>query len=172
MCLFVPPELPQQYVCKEEDVPADQQLCVQERDFSLDQGDPEPLQIKEEKQEIFTSQEGEQLLLKQETDTFMLTPDNEDSNQSKPEPDSDHQLLSHNSSVAENQDFQDGREHVDSGSTTNAEPKTLKTDENTTEEISGVFEKTIIEYKEEVDLQHRQLDIVRKAERKLHRTGL
>ncbi|XP_029288956.1 zinc finger protein 37 homolog isoform X2 [Cottoperca gobio] len=105
-------ELPQQHVCKEEEVLSDQQLCVQERNSSLDQEDPEPPQIKEEQEELCTSQEGEQLVLKQETDTFMLTP---------PDEESDHQLLSHNSHVAESQD-QNGGKHGDSGSTRTAEP--------------------------------------------------
>ncbi|XP_029291288.1 zinc finger protein 177-like isoform X2 [Cottoperca gobio] len=101
-------ELPQQHVCKEEEVISDQQLCVQERSSSLD---PEPPHIKEDQEELCTSQEGEQLVLKQETDTCMLTPTDEES---------DHQLLSHNSHVAESQD-QKGGKHGDSGST-NAEP--------------------------------------------------
>ena len=74
LSLFVPPELPQQHVCKEEEVLTDQQLCDQERNSSLDQEDPEPPQIKEEQEELCTSLEGEQLVLKQETETFMLTP--------------------------------------------------------------------------------------------------
>ena len=57
----VPPELPQQHVCKEEEVLAEQQLCIQERNSSLDQEDPEPPQIKEEQEELCTSEEGEQL---------------------------------------------------------------------------------------------------------------
>ncbi|XP_059192786.1 zinc finger protein OZF-like [Centropristis striata] len=67
-------ELPQQRVCEEEEeeeeVPADQQLCIQERNSSLDQEDPEPPQVKEELKELITSQEGEQLVVKQETPTF------------------------------------------------------------------------------------------------------
>eukprot|EP00064_Thunnus_orientalis_P019224 superscaffoldBa00004717_g19339 len=54
-------ELPQQHVCKEEEIPADQQLCNQERNSSLDREDPEPPQIKEEQEELCTSLEGEQL---------------------------------------------------------------------------------------------------------------
>ncbi|XP_023259764.1 zinc finger protein OZF-like [Seriola lalandi dorsalis] len=104
-------ELPQQHVCKEEEVLTDQQLCDQERNSSLDQEDPEPPQIKEEEEELCTSQKGEQLVLKQETDTFMLTPTNEES---------DHQLLSHNSPVAESKD-QEGSELVVPESTGNAE---------------------------------------------------
>ncbi|XP_054467625.1 zinc finger protein 287-like [Anoplopoma fimbria] len=76
-------ELPQRHVCKEEEVLADQQLCIQERNSSLDQEDPEPPQVKEEQEEPCTSQEGEQLELKQETETFMLTPSYEESDHSE-----------------------------------------------------------------------------------------
>ncbi|XP_070760173.1 uncharacterized protein [Enoplosus armatus] len=106
-------ELPQQHACKEEEVLADQQLCIQERNSSLDQEDPEPPQMKEEQEELCTSQEGEQLVLKQETDTFMLTPTYEESDTSEPEPKSDQQLISHNSHASENQD-QKGGKHEDS----------------------------------------------------------
>ncbi|XP_044233296.1 zinc finger protein 2 homolog isoform X6 [Thunnus albacares] len=68
-------ELLQQHVCKEEGVLADQQLCNQERNSSLDQEDPEPPQIKEEQEEeLCTSLEGEQLVLKQETDFLKSSP--------------------------------------------------------------------------------------------------
>ena len=40
------------------------------------------------------------------------------------------------------------------------------------EEIFTVFEKTIVQYEEEVDRQRRLLDIVLKPEVKLHRIGL
>ncbi|XP_054467617.1 zinc finger protein OZF-like [Anoplopoma fimbria] len=147
-------ELPKQHVCKEEEVLSDQQLCVQERNSSLDQEDPEPPQIKEEQEELCTSQEGEQLELKQETETFMLTPSYEESDHSKdqtlnmssdenqsvveetplgytsvessvvPEPNEDHQLLSHNSHADKSQD-QKGGEHGSSESTSDAEPRPL-----------------------------------------------
>ncbi|XP_034999405.2 probable basic-leucine zipper transcription factor K isoform X3 [Hippoglossus stenolepis] len=116
-------ELPQQHVCKEEEVLTDQQLCHQERNSSLDQEEQEPPQIKEEQEEMCTSQEGEQLVLKQETETFMLTPHCEESDHR--EPDGEHQLLSHNSPVAESQD-QNKRKHMDSGSTGNEEPNPQK----------------------------------------------
>ncbi|XP_054467621.1 zinc finger protein OZF-like [Anoplopoma fimbria] len=147
-------ELPKQHVCEEEEVLSDQQLCVQERNSSLDQEDPEPPQVKEEQEEPCTSQEGEQLELKQETETFVLTPSYEESDHGKdqtlnmsndenqsmveetplgytsvessvvPEPNEDHQLLSHNSHADKSQD-QKGGEHGSSESTSNAEPKPL-----------------------------------------------
>ncbi|XP_067456482.1 zinc finger protein OZF-like [Thunnus thynnus] len=144
-------ELPQQHVCKEE-VLADQQLCDQERNSSLDQEDLEPPQIKEEQKELCSSLEGEWLVLKQETETFMLTPTCDESEdqtldlspdeaQSEaeeehvvsmsvkssvvPEPNNDDQLFSHNSHVADSQDHKRGK-HGDSGSTRKAEPKLKK----------------------------------------------
>ncbi|XP_044214928.1 zinc finger protein 771-like isoform X5 [Thunnus albacares] len=166
-------ELPQQHVCKEEEVLADQQLCDLEKNSSLDQEDPEPPQIKEEQKELCTSRdqedpeppqikeeqkelctslEGEQLVLKQETETFMLTPTCDESEDQtldlspdetqreaekehvvsmsvkssvQPEPNNDDQLFSHNSHVAESQDHKRGK-HGDSGSTRKAEPKLKK----------------------------------------------
>ncbi|XP_063739618.1 zinc finger and SCAN domain-containing protein 2-like [Eleginops maclovinus] len=103
-------DLPQHHVCKEEEVPAEQQLCIQGRNSSPDQENPEPPQIKQEQEELCFSQEGEQLGLKQETDAFVLTPTVEES---------EHQLLSHNSHVAENQDQEGGEQD----SNRHAEPK-------------------------------------------------
>ena len=40
------------------------------------------------------------------------------------------------------------------------------------EEIFQVFQKTVVEYEEEISRQRRLLDIVLKPEIKLHRTGL
>ncbi|KAF3698555.1 hypothetical protein EXN66_Car014242 [Channa argus] len=100
---------PRQYICWKEEVLTDQQLCKQERNSILDQVDPEPSQIKEEQEEL-SSQQGEQLVLKQQTETFMLIPVNKDNDHSEPEPNTDHQLLSHSSLVAESRD-QEGSKH-------------------------------------------------------------
>ncbi|CAK6978131.1 zinc finger protein 69 homolog [Scomber scombrus] len=166
-------ELPQQHVCKEEEVLTDQQLCDQERNSSLDQEEPEPPQIKVEQEEpeppqikeepeepepsqiqeeLCTSLEGEQQVLKPETETLMLTPTCEESKDQTldlspdetqiaaeeehvvsmsvkssvgPDPNDYDQVLSHNSHIAENQDHKGGQ-HEDSGSTRNAEPKPQK----------------------------------------------
>ncbi|XP_037623362.1 zinc finger and SCAN domain-containing protein 2-like isoform X2 [Sebastes umbrosus] len=194
-------ELPQQHVCKEEEeeVLADQQLCIQERISSLDQEDPEPPQIKEEQEELCTSEEGEQLVLKQETDEFMLTPTNEESDHSedqtldlritkiqsafeeKPfsyisdhsedqtldlsidetqsameenslsyisvkssvvsEPNSDQQLLSHNSHEAESQDLKGGKPG-DSGSTRYAESKQQNQHHNSNSHTNDAYSPT------------------------------
>ncbi|XP_077943429.1 uncharacterized protein LOC120830213 [Gasterosteus aculeatus] len=78
-------ELPQSRVCKDEEVLCDQQLCLEERNPSLDQEDPDPPQIKEEQEELCSSQEGEQLEPKQEADTFTLTPTCEETDHSDDE---------------------------------------------------------------------------------------
>ncbi|KAI3369715.1 hypothetical protein L3Q82_024556, partial [Scortum barcoo] len=105
-----------QHVCNKEEGLTEEQLFIQERNSSLDQEDPDPPQIKEEQEEISTGQQGEQLELKQETDTFESTPADEESDHSgdqtlslhpdettaavekvnipePSEPDSDHKLL-------------------------------------------------------------------------------
>ncbi|XP_028433261.1 probable serine/threonine-protein kinase mps1 isoform X5 [Perca flavescens] len=149
-------ELPQQHVCKEEEVLSDQQLCIQERNSSLDQEDPESPQINEDQEELCTSQEGEQLVLKQETDTFMLAPTYEERDHSKGQtlnfnPDDDTLSAAEKESVANmpvltsvvseaNSDHQllspnsheaesqdqKGDKHGDSGSTRNTEPEPKK----------------------------------------------
>ncbi|XP_039656777.1 zinc finger protein 37-like isoform X2 [Perca fluviatilis] len=55
----------------EQVLPDRQQLWVREKNCSLDQEDPEPPQIKEEREEVCISQVAERLVLKQETDAFM-----------------------------------------------------------------------------------------------------
>ncbi|XP_068576793.1 zinc finger protein 208-like [Cebidichthys violaceus] len=165
-------ELPQQHVCKEEEVLSDQQLCIQERSSSLDQEDPDPPQIKEEQEELCTSQEGEQLELKQETETFMWAPTDEESDHSEDqllylctdetqsvvqetspgyisvesdvvaEPNNDRQLLSHNSHEAESQD-QKGGEHGFSESTKNGEPKLKEVHHKSNSQSNNVYNPTM-----------------------------
>ncbi|XP_076733113.1 uncharacterized protein LOC143413667 [Maylandia zebra] len=101
--------IPQQHECKEEEGLL-QQVCIPERNSSLDQKDPGHPEIKEEPEELYTSQEGEHLILKEETDTFMVTSTYEES-----EPNSD-QLLSHNCPEPESRDEEESK-YVDSGST-------------------------------------------------------
>uniref|UniRef100_A0AAX7TS29 C2H2-type domain-containing protein n=1 Tax=Astatotilapia calliptera TaxID=8154 RepID=A0AAX7TS29_ASTCA len=76
----LPEDLPQLHDCVENESVDEQQVCNQEMNSSLiffqikeEQEDPEPPQIKEEQEELCSSQEGEQLGLKQEADTFMVT---------------------------------------------------------------------------------------------------
>ncbi|CAI5677084.1 zinc finger protein 471-like isoform X1 [Oreochromis aureus] len=93
-------DVPQQPVCKEEEkVLPEQQLWNQE--------EPEPPQIKEEQEELCSSQEGEQLGLKEETDTFMVTVAEEGEHRE--------QLLAHSSAVADSQD-PGGNKNADSRS--------------------------------------------------------
>ncbi|XP_039905404.1 uncharacterized protein LOC120744879 [Simochromis diagramma] len=78
---------PQQHECEEELVFGDH-----ERNFSLDQEDPELPQIKEEQEEPCTSQDVDQLVVKQETEgiiIFMVAPTYEES---EPELDSERLL--------------------------------------------------------------------------------
>ena len=119
MCFSFSPDLPEQLDCKEEEVLADQSLCSQEKNPSLDQEEPELPQIKEEQEELCTSQEGEQLALKEETDTFMVTVNFDESDHSEPEQNRNN-LLFQDFPVAENQDQQERRHEVP-GSARNAE---------------------------------------------------
>ncbi|XP_041672129.1 putative GATA zinc finger domain-containing protein 25 [Cheilinus undulatus] len=107
-------DVPQQHVCKEEEVVAEQQLCLQERKSSLDQEEPEPPQIKEE-------QEGEPLN-QEETDKLMLTPTQEESEHRDADGQHELQLLSHNSHVAENQDPKENKQK-DSEITETSKPR-------------------------------------------------
>nr|XP_046241326.1 uncharacterized protein LOC124057299 isoform X2 [Scatophagus argus] len=66
-------ELPQQHVSKDGKVHSDQHVWNQERNSSVDQEDPELPQIKEEQEELCTNQDGELLILKQETEAFKLS---------------------------------------------------------------------------------------------------
>nr|XP_024655362.1 uncharacterized protein LOC101465537 isoform X2 [Maylandia zebra] len=95
-------DVPQQQVCEEEEVLPEQQLWNQERSSSVEQEEPEAPQIKEEQEELCSSQQGEQLGLKEETDTFMVTAA-EEGEHSEPGGDEE-QLLCHSSAGAESQD--------------------------------------------------------------------
>ncbi|KAL3989139.1 hypothetical protein ACER0C_013457 [Sarotherodon galilaeus] len=105
-------DVPQQPVCEEE-VLSEQQLWNQERSSSVDQEEPEFPQIKEEQEELCSSQEGEQLGLKEETDTFMVTVA-EEGEHSEPQA-GRKQLLAHNCGVADSQD-PGGNKNLDSRS--------------------------------------------------------
>ncbi|XP_035770823.1 zinc finger protein 45-like [Neolamprologus brichardi] len=124
--MYVPP----QPVCEEEVLP-ELQLC--------DQEEPEAPQIKEEQEELCSSQEGEQLGLKEETDTFMMTVAAEEGEHSEPEADSD-QLPS-----------------LSSDNFFCTKPKD-------TEDIRIFFQ-----YNEEINHQQRQLAVNWKPEIKLYR---
>ncbi|KAM9719933.1 uncharacterized protein ACNS7B_020579 [Menidia menidia] len=112
--------IPQQQVCKEE-VSADQTLCNKGRDSSLNREEPQPLQVKEEQEEFHRYQEGEQIVLKQETNPFMLTPANPESDFREAETDPD-KLNSQCSPLAESHS-QEGMDHSISGSSRDTEMK-------------------------------------------------
>ncbi|KAM9331692.1 uncharacterized protein KZ484_016914 [Pholidichthys leucotaenia] len=101
-------DIPRLHDYKEE-VLTVQQLCNQQRNFSLDK------QIKEDEQ---------QLGLKQKTDSFMVTPFYEKNDQSQTEPKRE-QLLCHNFSEIEIQN-QKASNHVKPGSTNHKKPKNGK----------------------------------------------
>ncbi|XP_041637974.1 zinc finger protein 226-like isoform X2 [Cheilinus undulatus] len=103
-------DVPQQLVCK--------QLCNQDRNSSPDQEEAEPPQMKEEPEEPCSIQDGEQLELKEETDTFM-TPAHEERDHSEPDL-HEHQLLSDSTHVAQDQD-RAGSKDKDSESSRNSE---------------------------------------------------
>lgn len=97
-----------QHLSKVEEV-----LTVQERSSSLKEA--EPPQIKEEEEELSISQEGELIVLDEDSDTIMVTVTYGESDDSEPEADSE-QLPPHSSPAAERQ-YQD---RVESASTTRA----------------------------------------------------
>uniref|UniRef100_A0A1A8FNC4 C2H2-type domain-containing protein n=1 Tax=Nothobranchius korthausae TaxID=1143690 RepID=A0A1A8FNC4_9TELE len=96
-------ELPQRCVWKEGELLSDQLLCNEDRNFSLDQKKQEPPQIKEEGEEHCISSHEQQLVWKQETETFMVTPNVGKSHHCEQKPHWD-QLFFKNSPEAENQD--------------------------------------------------------------------
>ncbi|XP_060894483.1 zinc finger protein 3-like [Labrus mixtus] len=116
-------EFQHQHAFKEEvEVPADQMLYNQEDwNYTLDQNDPASQQIKEEPEELCTSQEGEQLELKQKT--FTSTSAHEER---QPKLQSDKRLLSHNPCVAEKTDERCGELESVRGVERNSEPEPNK----------------------------------------------
>ncbi|XP_037837197.1 oocyte zinc finger protein XlCOF6-like [Kryptolebias marmoratus] len=87
-------------------------------EIKKEQQKPELPQIKEEEEELCFGKDKEQLVLKQEAETFMVT---EQRDHREPEPNRD-QLFSQNSPEAENQD-QEGTRTGDSGSSREEELK-------------------------------------------------
>ncbi|KAM9364828.1 uncharacterized protein KZ484_011012 [Pholidichthys leucotaenia] len=163
-------DFPEHHVCENKFSP-DQQLWNQKENLTLEQEEPEPPHVKEEQEEpepplikeeqdeLCISQEGEQLVVKLEVDTFMVPLISEENRQSEAEPNSE-QLLSHNSAGTEIQD-EKGSQHADSGSTEEEEPKPKKRLLRTGSHHEE-FERTM-------ELQHRLLDVTRKPVIKLHR---
>ncbi|XP_041862029.1 zinc finger protein 829-like isoform X2 [Melanotaenia boesemani] len=111
-------DFPQQHGYKVEEVLVDQELLKQENSSS-DLEEPDLPQIKEEQEEPCNSEDEEQLALKQETDTFIITPIYIQSDNSESEPASD-RLVSQNSSEAESGE-QEGSRHDGSRSSREAD---------------------------------------------------
>ncbi|XP_061589029.1 zinc finger protein ZFP2-like [Cololabis saira] len=114
-------DLPQQHECKEEEDLSEPQLYNPDKSSGPHQEEPELPQVKEEQEdpELCSSQDGEQLVLKQETDTLTLTPTYQECDFSEAEPNTE-QLYSHDSAVAESSN-QEQSKNLDSGSTTDIE---------------------------------------------------
>ncbi|KAM4714640.1 uncharacterized protein FYW61_019569 [Anableps anableps] len=131
--MFIPhrKDLPQCRVCKEVGVL--NELSNQEVNSTLDQEEPEPLQIKQEQEEpehqqfkeeekqLCISQNEEQLVLKQETDDILVIPSNLQRILNESEPHRNH-LISNDSLEAENQD-QEGSNSEDPGRKRDEEQK-------------------------------------------------
>lgn len=151
---FFSPELSEQHDFKEEkegeeeDDLSGQQFCNQDRNSSFMQEDPEPPQIKVEQEELCTTEDREQLVLKEEIDDIMLTPTYDegdpredptlclildetrsaadkdavynilDKSSEVPALNDDHHLLLHSSHLTESQDHS-GETSEDSVTTTN-----------------------------------------------------
>ncbi|XP_041657760.1 zinc finger protein 37 homolog [Cheilinus undulatus] len=117
-------DVPQQHNCEYEEAVADQQLCNQERTFSLNQEEPEPPQVKEEQEELCSSQEVEQLIMKQETETFMWALTHEENDHCEPAQQNEQHLLFHNTHITENKESQ-GSNPENSGSSGTSEPSAI-----------------------------------------------
>ncbi|XP_061587623.1 zinc finger protein 250-like [Cololabis saira] len=65
---------PDQHLTEVEEVLVDQQVFSQDRNPSLDQQNPPLLQVKVEPEELSSSLDQNQLVLKQESDSFLLSP--------------------------------------------------------------------------------------------------
>ncbi|XP_041638047.1 zinc finger protein 180-like isoform X1 [Cheilinus undulatus] len=124
-------KLPQQPICKE-----DEGLVDPEGTFSPVLEEAEPPRIKEEPEEPCSIQEGERLILKEETDAFMLTPAYKESYHSEPQLKRGHMPFSYNSHVAENQSLE-GSKHEDSEPNRNKDPNIIPQNSHNTD-VSGV----------------------------------
>ncbi|XP_041669754.1 involucrin-like [Cheilinus undulatus] len=131
-------DVPQQHVFKEVEVVAEQQLCNQDRNSSLDQQEGEPSRIKE-------NQEGEQVTVKQEMDTAILSNHSEGELQNE-------QQLAKNSVVAEVQD--------------------TKVSEHVTVGLTAYEEEMSVGEVEEIDGQHNIMDMVKKLHLHLNRIAV
>ncbi|XP_078791830.1 uncharacterized protein LOC144986943 isoform X4 [Oryzias latipes] len=146
--------LPQHWMTEEED------QCNQQRNFRVEQEEPEPPQVKEEQEEpeppqikeeqeepeppkmkeepgeLCISQDEDQIDLKQETDTLMEIPTYEEDENSEAD------LNNHQSfNVTDSQD-EEGNQHEESTSTTDEETESSSTTDEETESTSTKDEET------------------------------
>ncbi|XP_038843883.1 zinc finger protein 37-like [Salvelinus namaycush] len=149
LCRIVPPESLQLSV-SEEEVPPEQQHCEQEWSPSLGQKDPETKQIKEEQEEVRTSQEEEQLQgLEPDIMEFIFTPSCVKSECDQEDPRQEAILAEHSTlSPLKMSKLQSFQEFLNERLTAFAAV-----------EISGVFAKMVAEYQEENDRLRRLLRI-------------
>eukprot|EP00064_Thunnus_orientalis_P020937 superscaffoldBa00006060_g21089 len=168
----------QQLLQSKEEVPPEQQ----ERNSSQDQENPEPPHIKEEQEELWTSQEGEQLHRLEKADitkfTFTPVPVKSEDDEKKPQSSQLHQRQTEQMETKA-----DGEDCGGSEPARNSHPEghlqpvieyetCLETRDRgpgglkvfvqqrltaAVEEIFGHFEKTITEYEEEMNRRHRRL---------------
>ncbi|XP_078793016.1 uncharacterized protein LOC144987451 isoform X2 [Oryzias latipes] len=101
--------LPQHWMTEEDD------LCNQQRNFKVEQEEPEPPQIQEEPGELCINQDEDQLDLKQETDTLMEIPTYEEDENSEADLNNQQSF-----NVTDGQD-EEGNQHEESTSTTDEE---------------------------------------------------
>ncbi|KAM9306263.1 uncharacterized protein KZ484_026759 [Pholidichthys leucotaenia] len=112
------------HVHKDVEVLQIQKLWFQERNSFLDQEGKDPALVKEEEEELCISQAQEHFGLKQETDTFMVTPTYEDNDNGETGSKSGH-LIFKSSTDADSQNGGAGK-NVDPGSTKYEEPNSEK----------------------------------------------
>uniref|UniRef100_A0A673WT81 Gastrula zinc finger protein XlCGF26.1-like n=1 Tax=Salmo trutta TaxID=8032 RepID=A0A673WT81_SALTR len=133
----------------EEEVSPEQQHCEQEWSPSLGQKDPETTQIKEEQEEVRTSQQEEQLQGLVDTRDSIFTPSCVKSECDQMDPRQEAILAEHPTlSPVKMSKLQSFREFLNERLTAFAAV-----------EISGVFAKAVAEYQEENDLLRRLLEI-------------
>ncbi|XP_014012216.2 uncharacterized protein [Salmo salar] len=139
-----------QFSVSEEEVPPEQQHCEQEWSPSLGQKDPETIQIKEEQEEVRTSQEEEQLQgVEPDIIEFIFTPPCVKRECDQEDPRQEAILAEHPTlSPLKTSKLQSFREFLNERLTAFAAV-----------EISGAFVKTVVEYQEENDRLRRLLRI-------------
>ncbi|XP_051809102.1 zinc finger protein 239-like isoform X1 [Acanthochromis polyacanthus] len=143
-------ELPLQQICKEEEVPAEQNVCNQERNSSVDQEDPEPPQMKEEHMEICTNLDQEDLEppeLKEEHEELCNSLDRQQSGQTA---------------------AADTSQKADSFMLVQYKSKC----EELAREKFSISEDTIGHYEEATDCHRRPFNITKNLQIKLHRIDL